>query len=619
MPTTSRRPLSTRTLPLQVPPSMSPSKPITRSSQLVKRPRSPDLTGDLTEHQSIVKRVRAAPAEATHGEDHRDRDRRRVERELQKADFRVKYTRAFPGWVFYFDLDLLDPESASLRSSLAARVLHLKAQVDDFFSSEITHLITNQPITPADPTANKENSRSQGFAARAASLLKSPIKLRGRATEDATSQSFNLVEKAKAFNMKIWSPEKLDSILERCDVPAFAFSSTKPPAQITSLAPASNKRSLSSLLQTERLHGTTTERDPTQKRHDYRYFSKQSYFVLVEDVRQELATIHALEYPIQRGPEGKEQPAHPVLYCDARSRGPFVKFDEREKRRWEKAQKAERENENERAEKVARALKRKKQAEVQMLSRKAGDLRRSMSMNNLHRQAVNTAIEEYVDLDADYGDGDARESATASGYLASTGGGAYVAASGNSVGITSTRGTTSNASGSFRTLELPASLRCRIQQQVVTSRKAPNANHALGRNVGGMGPPLTIPNGALRKSRSTNTLRLPKRDEGSKPGYCESCRVKFDDFDLHIQDRKHRKFAMDDANYLQLDFVLNRVRRRTRQEAEEEERMWSECGYSGQSRSSEVPETVQYSHPVQDDDESMWDEEYAEGEVDLDL
>lgn len=333
--------------------------------------------------------------------------------------------------------------------------------------------------------------------------------------------------------MKIWSPVKLDSILERCDVPAFVFSSTKPPSQTTSIVPPSNKRSLSSLLQTERLHGTTTERDPTQKRHDYRYFSKQSYFVLVEDVRQELATIHALEYPIQRGADGKEQPAHPVLYCDPRSRGPFVKFDERERRRWEKAQKVERENENERVEKVARALRRKRQAEVQMPSRKVSDLRRSVSMNNLHRQAVDTAIEEYVDLDVDYGDGDTRESATASGYLASTGG-AYVAASGNSVGITSTRGTTSNASGSFRTLELPASLRCRIRQQVVTSRKAPNANQALGRNVGGMGPPLTIPdhpNRALRKSRSTNTLRLPKRDEGSKPGYCESCRVKFDDFD----------------------------------------------------------------------------------------
>jgi regulatory subunit for Cdc7p protein kinase len=76
---------------------------------------------------------------------------------------------------------------------------------------------------------------------------------------------------------------------------------------------------------------------------------------------------------------------------------------------------------------------------------------------------------------------------------------------------------------------------------------------------------------------------------------------------------------MDDANYIQLDSVLTRVQRRTRQEAEEEERMWSECGYDGVSRSSEVPETLRSSQTAQEDDESMWDEEDAEGEVDLDL
>jgi len=76
---------------------------------------------------------------------------------------------------------------------------------------------------------------------------------------------------------------------------------------------------------------------------------------------------------------------------------------------------------------------------------------------------------------------------------------------------------------------------------------------------------------------------------------------------------------MDDTNFLQLDFVLNRVRRRTRKEAEEDERMWSECGDNGQARSSEVPKISQCSQPAQDDDESMWDEEYADGDVDLDL
>ena len=46
-----------------------------------------------------------------------------------------------------------------------------------------------------------------------------------------------------------------------------------------------------------------------QKRHGYTYFSKTSYFVLVEDMKQELATIAAVEYPIEKGRTGKVQPS----------------------------------------------------------------------------------------------------------------------------------------------------------------------------------------------------------------------------------------------------------------------------------------------------------------------
>ena len=62
------------------------------------------------------------------------------------------------------------------------------------------------------------------------------------------------------------------------------------------------------------LHGTT-ERDPTQKRHDFHYFSRSRCFVLVENMKQELATIHALEHPITKGRDGVELAAWPVLHC----------------------------------------------------------------------------------------------------------------------------------------------------------------------------------------------------------------------------------------------------------------------------------------------------------------
>jgi regulatory subunit for Cdc7p protein kinase len=333
------------------------------------------------------------------------------------------------------------------------------------------------------------------------------------------------VNKAIGFGMKIWNTTKLSSILERCLVSTSTTIDTSKSASALTPSINSHYRPLSRLLQSERFHGTS-ERDPTQKRHDFQYFSRSSYFVLVEDLRQELATVAALEYAISKNPDGKIKPTWPVLYCHPQTRGPFLKFDEREKRRWERSRITE-ECQLDGTEMVGPPVSRPN-------ARKCGDLRRSVSMNNLHRQATHhdTTMHGMVDLDADNPD-----SANASGYLASVGtGGTYMAASGNSVGITSTIGTTSNAETSLRKLQLPAALRGRIQQQVITSRKyrsaVPPKDSSARQTTNAMGPPDLIPQrqSLLRKSRSTNTLRLPKREEGSKPGYCENCRIKFDDF-----------------------------------------------------------------------------------------
>ncbi|KAI6046191.1 Dfp1/Him1, central region-domain-containing protein [Pisolithus marmoratus] len=576
----ARRPLSARQQELAS--GHSPQKLPGRPLPPVKRARSPETSVDTVLTQANPKRVKAinadSPTLATpNNKERRDKEQRKLLREATKNEFRVKYTRAFPSFVFYFDLDQLDSQSSAFRSSLAARVTFLGARVDDFFSNEITHLITDEVVPATDDTScNKENAHSTKGPGRSALWLKSPIKLRGRNADESCAQHFSLVEKAQAFGMKIWNSAKLNSVLERCDLPAPATLKQTPSVQSPPIASTANQRSLTRLLASERLHGTT-ERDPTQKRHDFRYFSKSSCFVIVEDVRQELATVHALEYPITKGRDGKERGAWPVLYCHPHARGPFIEFDDRERRRWEKSRRAEEGREYERQQKVARELQQKKRAEACLASRRAGDLRRSVSMNNLHRQVTTGCAEEFVDLDADIPD--TQPSANASGYLASTCTGTYVAASGNSVAVASTTGTTSTIGSALRTLDLPAHLRGRIQLQIVTSRKASSVSvkGAQNRKPAVMGPPDVIPDRTLlRKSRSTNTLRLPKRDEGTKPGYCESCRVKFDDFEYHIRDRKHRKFAEDDSNYLQLDFLLDRVKRRTRQHSDEERQPFTE-------------------------------------------
>ncbi|KAI0829678.1 Dfp1/Him1, central region-domain-containing protein [Trametes gibbosa] len=573
-----RNPLATRPQPHNTGMPISPCRTALRKTSAFKRPLSPEPAVELTEHSS--KRVKTAPQpvvlhsptpSAARADAKKDRERRREkERLAREEEFRVKYSRAFPSWVFYFDLDTGNPEIATTRAHLEKRVAYMGARIEDFFSKDITHFITPHDV---DDKENTEKDRTKGTsrAGAAAGLLGSPIRLRGRVVA-------SLVQKARSFNMKIWSAEKLNNILDRCNTPRVSSATGSLPTQAQQL---SKERNLARLLETERLHGTT-ERDPTQRRHDYIYFSKESYFLLVEDLRQELATIVAAEYPIVKMKDGRERGGWPVLHCHPLSRGPFLEYDDREERRRQKAERSEQERKEEKARRKARLqqTQRKQRAQAQARIQAAQqqhqhqhDLRRSASMNNLQRRATlpNPGLEGLVDLDADFCEGDTIESANASGYLASA---AYMAASGNSVGITSTTGTTSTTSIPFRTLKLPPSLKEKLQQQVKTSRRASIAVSAQRDNKENlMGPPSTIPERAkfLRKSKSTNTLKLPKRDEATKPGYCECCRVKFEDFRHHIGTKRHRKYALDDDHFKRLDRVLARVRRRTVEEVEAEE------------------------------------------------
>ena len=326
--------------------------------------------------------------------------------------------------------------------------------------------------------------------------------------------------------MKIWTSSKLDSVLSRC-LELTPLKTGAPPT--TSAAP---QRALSRLLQTEKLHGTT-ERDPTQRRHDYRYFTKGSYFVLLEDMRQQQATIAAHEYPMIKDKDKSGKRPWPVLHCHPLARTPFIPFDEKEKRRYERLQQAKEDEAQRDDQKRVMEVVKRKQEESKRAKPDGANLRRAVSMSNMKRRLSHPVGGQHdgpcINLDDDDED---VQSAKPSGYLASGAGNGYLAASGNSVSITSTTGTTS-ATGQVLRDRLPPAIQAKISQQVTTSLKPISKDkRETSSKQGLMGPPTTIPNKQpmLKKSKSTNTLRLPKREEGAKPGYCESCRAKFSDF-----------------------------------------------------------------------------------------
>ncbi|KAH9884070.1 Dfp1/Him1, central region-domain-containing protein [Xylariomycetidae sp. FL2044] len=77
-----------------------------------------------------------------------------------------------------------------------------------------------------------------------------------------------------------------------------------------------------------------------------------------------------------------------------------------------------------------------------------------------------------------------------------------------------------------------------------------------------------IENGTGEKDTKENASRAVhtshntgKAKEDMKPGYCENCADKYKDFDEHIESKKHRKFAENDENWLELDSLLAQLER----------------------------------------------------------
>lgn len=106
-----RNPLTSRYLSHNQ--TIAPSQTTLRRQSIAKRPCSSDAECD-----SSAKRAKIATAEDIR----KEKEKRRSDRE---EEFKVKYTRAFPDWIFYFDIDPVTPELQALRLDLEKRVAHM--------------------------------------------------------------------------------------------------------------------------------------------------------------------------------------------------------------------------------------------------------------------------------------------------------------------------------------------------------------------------------------------------------------------------------------------------------------------------------------------------------------
>lgn len=127
-----RRPLEGKR---SLPQMMSAGSPLshlsTRSlSSAAKRPRSPDAFLDSQRSLSAKRPKPVSPSPSTipafQEEEPKIKERKRAEREAQKEEFRVKYSRAFPKFSFYLHWDVSEggPEA---RERLQARINYMDA------------------------------------------------------------------------------------------------------------------------------------------------------------------------------------------------------------------------------------------------------------------------------------------------------------------------------------------------------------------------------------------------------------------------------------------------------------------------------------------------------------
>lgn len=544
-----------------------------------------------------------------------DNDKVDQQGHTEREVWRQKWKRAFPSFIFHFD----SMDEATVKS-LTKIIHHLGGSVDEFFSRSITHVVTSRPIPDASGMHDKENEdidqHGEGLDKPKADRKKAfrPAFLTSRAASNKpstteasrhrplplfsernpfeerpapTPSSNDILVKAQSFGIKVWRHEKLKNMLSMLlDRP---LRQTQGP----------EKQDLSQMLEKEKIYGTA-ERDPDAARSNFKYFSKHNYYILVEDATLEHRPIMAQEFvhtreDVVRG----SPPPWPVLYDHTGGRCPFIEPKERDRAA------------DERAPSILRP-------EPQQT------MRRAVSLSNMTRNSFSGSMPR-----------------TPINVRPHRGRHEYPMASGNSVSITSNiASTTSTAFTDHQTgiaVGLPqnrrvselnrrmhtpyASHNARAFDASPASIAAGSAGSGLGINrdgnspIGGFplqrsgfmpeqgatvrkmlgltnpAPGLNAAHAGLRRSVSTGAVERPP-PSNPKPGYCENCRIKYDDFTEHIYSRRHRKFATDQGNFVDIDALILRVARQPLPQYEDE--MDSSIDYPIENLPSSQPEEVTY-------------------------
>ncbi|KAI1777401.1 Dfp1/Him1, central region-domain-containing protein [Hypoxylon cercidicola] len=522
----------------------------------------------------------------------------------------------FPKSVFYFEKV---PNDAHKR--LAKQIAALGAREEAFFSIDITHVVTTRSIpseksvsrqdedhntekhldgqeqdqeqdqeevktiNPSLLTRLSEASVRQRLFSRDIRARKVP----SQTHDDPINQpkkNMDVLLRAKEMGKKIWSLEKLQrmvTLLLETDpyVSAEIAFGARKPREVESRT--TEDRNLLRLLNNERVNGPS-DRDPTVNAQELHYF--KGPYIYVYDMEEKQKPIMAREY---KKVADKSKGAWPQFRTAALGRCPFVEeYDPKDARPQAKPKVQ-----------VTRATAEAKPVlqPPKMEPPKPITGKRSLGeMENGHYRGSSAASIEFNSSKLPLGPfPDSRPNAFTGRPAGRLFGGEPVASGVQPSNVTSairsqmvsstatTPGVITGLSKEVHGLQRQVLKRnSTATSQDLSSRRTAELNlrdDAPAKRSFTLGRTSSrkldlMDDNAVSKAfhEDTKTVeRAEKRDSAKpkkselKPGYCENCAEKYADFDEHILSKKHRKFAEDDENWLELDDLLSQLERVTKQ------------------------------------------------------
>lgn len=464
----------------------------------------------------------------------------------------------------------------------------------------------NGQLRTINPSLLDRSTESQGARTRLALELaaarKPGISTQGifqdGETRTRSSHNGDILIKAREMGMKIWALEKLERILNTM---FNTDTGEQPPAYNTrgsTAVHASKTRGadLSQLLKNEKVNGPA-DRDLAVSTKDMAHF--RGYYVYVHCMNEKYRPVIMRDYPRV---SAKEDGKWPQFRLTAPGRCPFVEDPAHlRKLQMQDQQKTT----QQRAERAASAAPRTRSASAALEAAKQNvpktEARRALTENNnvarrgsTTEQSTDTVLAKPLEppklIPAKRREPDGMPplfgSAQASLRAMPRYAGGEPIASGvqpsnitsaiKSQMISSTAAAPGARAGTSKELH-------QLSRKVLEKNSAPNSTTSsymtdIRAAINGDRAPTRA---AKQKAQETITgardgTEEPEKQNGRrvivstgkksiekelKPGYCENCREKFDDFDTHVVGRKHRKFATTADNWTELDNLLGQLKR----------------------------------------------------------